>query len=126
MEFRNRTWMSEDNREETLGFLADHDIPYVCVDMPQGYPTSIAPVLAATADLAVVRFHGHSRNWTSDNIYERFGYRYSESELRDWAVKHRGLAEQARVLHVVMNNCYQDYARRNAEQFIRLLGAGDR
>jgi hypothetical protein len=32
--------------------------------MPQGYPDSIPPVLAATTDLAVIRLHGHSRNAT--------------------------------------------------------------
>src|SRR6516162_5334434 len=59
VEFRNRTWMTEDNQRETLDFLASHRLPYVCVDMPQGYPSSIPPVLAATSDLAVVRMHGH-------------------------------------------------------------------
>ena len=49
IEFRNKTWMSEDNREETLKFLADHQLPYVCVDEPQGYPSSVPPVVAATA-----------------------------------------------------------------------------
>jgi uncharacterized protein YecE (DUF72 family) len=65
VEFRNRTWMTEDNQRETLDFLASHQLPYVCVDMPQGYPSSIPPVLAATSDLAVVRMHGHSDKWTS-------------------------------------------------------------
>ena len=65
VEFRNRTWMTPDNQEETLGFLASHQLPYVCVDMPQGYPSSIPPVLAATSDLAVVRMHGHSDKWTA-------------------------------------------------------------
>ena len=63
IEFRNRTWMTPDNQQETLKFLADHDLPYVSVDMPQGYPDSIPPVLAATADLAVIRLHGHSPKW---------------------------------------------------------------
>ncbi len=36
------------------------------------------PVLAATADLAVVRFHGHSDKWTSKDIHEKFGYHYSD------------------------------------------------
>src|SRR4029077_4939629 len=47
-EVRNRTWMTEDNQRETLDFLASNRLPYVCVDMPQGYPSSIPPVLAAT------------------------------------------------------------------------------
>ncbi|ORT94112.1 hypothetical protein UK99_17380 [Frankia casuarinae] len=84
VEFRNHTWMDERNREETLDFLASQKILHVCVHMPQGYPSSIPPVLAATADLAVVRFHGHSERWTGKDIHERFDYRYSEDELRAW------------------------------------------
>ena len=85
VEFRNRTWMTEDNQAETLGFLAGHRLPYVCVDMPQGYPSSIPPVLAATSDLAVIRMHGHSDKWTSKEISEKFGYKYSDQELDEWA-----------------------------------------
>ncbi len=83
IEFRNRTWMTPDNQEETLKFLSDHDLPYVCVDMPQGYPGSIPPVLAATAELAVIRMHGHSQKWTSKDIHERYGYLYPEDELAE-------------------------------------------
>ena len=115
--------MTDDNREETLRFLADHQLPYVCVDMPQGYPSSIPPVLAATSDLAVVRMHGHSDKWTSKEIAERFGYRYSEDELDEWAPKIRGLAAEADTTHVVFNNCYSDYAHVNARQLADRLGA---
>jgi uncharacterized protein YecE (DUF72 family) len=121
IEFRNRTWMTPDNQQETLRFLADNELPYVSVDMPQGYPTSIPPVLAATADLAVVRMHGHSDKWTSKDIHERFGYRYSEDELREWAPKVRELAESAATTHVLFNNCYSDYAQVNARQLADLL-----
>jgi uncharacterized protein YecE (DUF72 family) len=114
--------MMEDNQAETLRFLADHRLPYVCVDMPQGYPSSIPPVLAATSDLAVVRMHGHSDKWTSKEIAERFGYRYSEDELDEWAPKIRGLAAQADTTHVVFNNCYRDYAHVNAQQLEARLG----
>jgi uncharacterized protein YecE (DUF72 family) len=123
VEFRNYTWMTDDNREETLRFLADHQLPYVCVDMPQGYPSSIPPVLAATSDLAVVRMHGHSDKWTSKEIAERFGYRYSEDELAEWAPKIRGLAAEADTTHVVFNNCYSDYAHVNARQLADRLGS---
>jgi len=124
VEFRNRTWLSEENRAETLDFLASYALPYVCVDMPQGYPSSVPPVVAATADLAVVRFHGHSDRWESKDIYERFGYRYDEAELREWAPRVRRLAEQASTVHVLMNNCYRDYAQVNARQLADLLGLG--
>ncbi len=116
VEFRNHTWMTDDNQAETLRFLADHQLPYVCVDMPQGYPSSIPPVLAATSDLAVVRMHGHSDKWTSKEIAERFGYRYSEDELAGWAPKIRDLAAEADTTQVVFNNCYSDYAHVNARQ----------
>ncbi|MEV0405546.1 DUF72 domain-containing protein [Actinoallomurus sp. NPDC050550] len=121
VEFRNHTWMSEDNREETLDFLRRYDVPYVSVDMPQGYPSSIPPVLAATSGLAVVRFHGHSDKWTSKNIYERFGYLYEERELKEWAPRLRRLAEDADTTHVLLNNCYRDYAQRNAARLAALL-----
>src|SRR6201991_1521367 len=91
VEFRNRIWMTEDNQRETLDFLASHQLPYVCVDMPQGYPSSIPPVLGATSDLAVLRMHGHSDKWTSKEISEKFGYKYSDQELDEWAGRVRDL-----------------------------------
>lgn len=125
VEFRHASWFSGDNAAETLDFLRQHEIPYVCVDMPQGYPSSIPPVLEATSDLAVVRFHGHSDKWTSKNIYEKFGYLYSERELADWAPKLAKLAEHAQNTHVLLNNCYSDYAQRNAQQLAALLAGMD-
>ncbi|MFG1722228.1 DUF72 domain-containing protein [Micromonospora chalcea] len=122
-EFRHASWFDGDNAEETLGFLREHALPFVCVDMPQGHKSSIPPVLAATADLAMVRFHGHSDKWTSKDIHEKFGYDYSKRELRDWAPKLRELAGEAEQTHVLMNNCYRDYAQRNARTLVDLLDA---
>ncbi|WCN84350.1 DUF72 domain-containing protein [Micromonospora sp. LH3U1] len=121
-EFRHASWFDGDNADETLAFLREHKLPYVCVDMPQGHRSSLPPVLAATADLAVVRFHGHSDKWTSKDIHEKFGYHYSKRELADWAPKLRELADEAAQTHVLMNNCYRDYAQTNAQQLTALLG----
>jgi uncharacterized protein YecE (DUF72 family) len=121
IEFRNQTWMTPDNQEETLGFLSSHQLPYVCVDMPQGHRDSIPPVLGVTADLAVVRMHGHSSKWDSKDIHERFGYRYSERELAQWASNVSSLASQAEDTHVLFNNCYSNYAQVNARQLADLL-----
>ena len=121
IEFRNKTWMSPENQEETLGFLASNGLPYVCVDMPQGYPSSVPPVLAATSDLALVRMHGHSSKWDSKDIYERFGYEYSSSELASWAPRIRELASRASTTHVLFNNCYRNYAQVNAEELAGLV-----
>jgi uncharacterized protein YecE (DUF72 family) len=123
VEFRNHTWMTEDNQKETLEFLSAHDLPYVCVDMPQGYSNSIPPVVAATSDLAVLRMHGHSDKWESKDIQERFGYRYDDKELKKWAGNVKRLAEDAAETHVVFNNCYRDYAQVNAKQLEALFAA---
>jgi uncharacterized protein YecE (DUF72 family) len=124
VELRHQSWFDGDNQRETLDFLRRHGLPYVCVDMPQGHRSSIPPVLAATAGLAVVRFHGHSEKWTSRDIYEKFGYLYSERELAEWAPRLRELAGEAEQTHALLNNCYSDYAQRNAKQLVDLL-AGD-
>jgi uncharacterized protein YecE (DUF72 family) len=123
VELRNASWMSQDNQAETLDFLTSYAVPYVVVDMPQGHRSSIPPVVAATADLAVVRFHGHSEKWNSKDIYERFGYRYDEDELRPWAPRIEQLAEQVSEVHVLTNNCYRDYAQVNARQLAQQLPA---
>ena len=122
VEFRNASWMSEENRAETIDFLASYAVPYTVVDMPQGYRSSVPPVVAATADLAVVRFHGHSDKWTSTDIHEKFGYNYSREELAEWVPKLKQLATETAQTHVLMNNCYSDYAQRNATTLIDLLG----
>jgi uncharacterized protein YecE (DUF72 family) len=73
----------------------------------------------------VLRLHGHSDKWTSKNIYERFGYLYSGKELEELAPKVATLAESAETTHVLFNNCYQDYAQRNAAQMAALLAELD-
>lgn len=121
IELRSALWFEGANKEETLGFLRDNKLPFVCVDMPQGYKNSVPPVFEATSDISVVRFHGHSDKWTSRDIHERFGYLYSAAELRKYAGKLRKLADETRQTHVLMNNCYSDYAQRNAKELIELL-----
>lgn len=123
VEFRNKTWMEPDNQAETLDFLTSYGIPYVCVDMPQGFTSSIPPVAAATSpDLSVVRFHGHNdAEWESGSVQRRFAYLYSEQELRTWVPKLEELAAQTKETHVLMNNCHRDYAQRNATQLLGML-----
>jgi uncharacterized protein YecE (DUF72 family) len=126
IEFRHRTWLEERNAEETLSFLEEHDLPFVCVDMPQGFDSSLPPIAAATAkDLAMIRFHGRDPEvWAKKDVSasERFRYEYSEDELKEWVPRIEGLAERARETHVLMNNCYRDFAVNNARQLGDLLG----
>ncbi len=126
VEFRNNLWLSERNRERTLRFLADHRLPFVCVDEPQGFRSSVPPMAEATASDALVRFHGRNADmWERKGISaaERFAYLYSEEELQEWVDPIHRLAEKAERVHVLMNNCHQDWAVRNARQMAQLLGA---
>jgi uncharacterized protein YecE (DUF72 family) len=124
VEFRNEGWMRDaERRERTINLLSEHGLPYVCVDMPQGFRTSIPPVAAATAPLAVVRFHGRRTDtWGKRNVsvHDKFGYDYSEAELSEWQPRIAELATQARQVHVLMNNCYEDYAVRSARTMAQL------
>ncbi len=126
IEFRNETWLNERNREETLDFLERHDLPLVCVDMPQGFKSSIPRFAAATAkDLAMVRFHGRDPEvWAKKNVpaSERFRYHYSKEELGEWVQPIEDLSQQTRETHVLMNNCYRNYAVDNARDLGDLLG----
>jgi uncharacterized protein YecE (DUF72 family) len=127
VELRNRTWMTDRDRDRTLGLLAELDLPLVCVDMPQGFRSSMPPLAEATSpDLAVVRFHGRDPEaWAHQGptAGPRFRYLYREEELREWVPRIGHLAESARQVHVVMNNCWEDHAVVNARQLADLLDA---
>jgi uncharacterized protein YecE (DUF72 family) len=124
-EFRNATWFNEKNIERTLKFLGDREIPLVIVDGPQGFKSSVPPIVAATSpDLAVVRFHGRrAETWEAQNIktVERFRYLYDEGELEEWVPRVRDAAGQAQQTHVLFNNCYANYGATNALMLAELL-----
>ena len=123
VEFRHVSWVNERNMERTFSFLRENNLPYVCVDEPQGFQSSVPPVVAATSDISLVRFHGRNKeNWEKPGITaaERFNYLYGEEELREWAPAMKSLASQTRQLHVLFNNCHHDKAVVNARQ-IRLM-----
>jgi uncharacterized protein YecE (DUF72 family) len=128
VEFRHGSWLGDGDRDRTLDLLRAAGMTYVCVDEPQGFKTSVPPVVAATSpELALVRFHGHNaENWERKGITaaERFRYLYDEGELAAWVPELRGLDEQAAETHALLNNCYQDYGVRNAYQLGVLLDEG--
>ncbi|HSK53133.1 MAG TPA: DUF72 domain-containing protein [Clostridia bacterium] len=125
VEFRNATWFNEKNIERTLRFLGDRSIPLVMVDGPQGFKSSVPPIVAATSsDLALVRFHGRrTETWEKQNIktVERFRYLYDRDELEDWAPKVREASSRAKETHVLFNNCYANYGATNAIEFAQML-----
>ncbi len=124
VEFRSAMWLDEERgRRRTLDMLADRGLILCCVDAP---PVSeLSRLLAVTnPELFVMRFHGRSdATWhdTSRSAAERFRYLYSPQELEEMVEPLGQTASQAQETHLLMNNCYQDYAVRNAAQLRDLL-----
>ncbi|NVB79141.1 MAG: DUF72 domain-containing protein [Kofleriaceae bacterium] len=125
IELRNETWMSEDNRNETLELLADNDLIYVCVDEPQGFVASIPPVVAATSETAVIRMHGRNPARWRDRSHGRrspgWPYLYSHDELAEWASRIRALASRTDEVHVIFSNAPLPNAVRNAQELADML-----
>src|SRR5215471_14301120 len=125
VEFRHGSWFNEKNAERTLRFLTDNAIPYVIVDEPQGFKSSVPPVAATTSsELAVVRFHGrNAETWEQRDVIpsERFRYLYDEDELADWVPAVRDASAKAKETHVLMNNCFSNYGTTNALEIAKLL-----
>lgn len=125
VEFRSPRWLDGEECGRTLGLLADNGLALVVVDAP---PVSeLRTVVAATTELAVVRFHGRANDtWNKRGISaaERFRYLYDDQELHQWVPRVHQLAEDSTEVHLLMNNCYQDYGVRNAADLHRLLSEG--
>jgi uncharacterized protein YecE (DUF72 family) len=125
VEFRNGTWFNEKNIDRTMRFLGDRNIPLVMVDGPQGFKSSVPPIVATTSpDLALIRFHGRrTETWEAQNIktVERFRYLYDAGQLEDWAPKVRQAAAQSNEMHVLFNNCYANYGATNAIELAQML-----
>lgn len=124
VEFRNGRWLDDEHMTDTLDFLERHSLAYVCVDEPQGFKSSVPPVVAVTAPVAEVRFHGrNAENWEKKGISaaERFRHDYKQEEMSEWVPRIEKLAESADSVHALMNNCYADYGIRSAHLLAGLI-----
>jgi uncharacterized protein YecE (DUF72 family) len=126
VEFRHRSWMEDDEQEETLSFLERYRLAYVSVDSPATRASNVLPrVAAATHRVAYVRFHG--RNWRTWNIrgarksWERFDWQYSPEELAEWVEPVARLAEDADEVYAMFNVNRDDQGPRSAAVFRGLL-----
>lgn len=129
IEFRNKTWLSDRNRERVLEFEAAHGLTHIVVDEPQGSSSSVPAVWRATTPgLAMVRLHGrNAAAWErKDNLTaaQRFDYLYRDEELREFVQPIDQLAQQVEQIHVLFNNCHRDYATRNAQSLTTFFANG--
>ncbi len=126
IELRHRAWVGTHLRELTLRWFDDHHAAFVGVDVPQGTPATLLPPLSAVThpELAYLRAHGRNlEGWVRGRtVAERFGYRYSDAELREIVERAEALAERADVVRLMFNNNRGDDAPSAAARTRELLG----
>jgi uncharacterized protein YecE (DUF72 family) len=124
VELRNREWVDSKHREDTMAFLSEQQLSYVCVDVPSGFPTSLPPLAVATTDRAFVRFHGRNADaWErgADTGDDHFSYGYRRADLEPWRARLTKLAAAASAVHVVFTTGTPDGAARDARLLVKVL-----
>ena len=125
VELRNRNWVVEEQRDDTLDYFRKRDVALVAVDSPPGEHFMIMPGFDAvtTPRLAYLRAHGrNTKGYVSGrSVAERFDYDYSNKELEEIAERARGLAKIAMDTHIIFNNNKGNYAPKAADRFQRIV-----
>jgi uncharacterized protein YecE (DUF72 family) len=126
IELRWRGWVEGERLEETLRWYESAGAAFVCVDSPPGdAPTLMPPVDAVTRD-DVAYFRAHGRNTEGylkgQSVAERFGWVYSDDELREMAGRVSGLAELTQDVRTMLNNNRAADAPTSARRLKELLG----
>lgn len=119
VEFRKADWATE----KLFDWLRNANVGYACVDEPQ-LPGLLPPHDEVTSSIGYVRFHGRNaaKWWEHDRPEERYDYRYSSEELREWLPRLRRMTEESEELFVFFNNHFEGKALDNAQQMMQLLG----
>jgi len=108
VEFRHASWFEEGVVDQVLRWLEERGMAYVTVDAPRSEAKNVPrTVVAATAPMAYVRFHGRNAgtwNKRGGGAAERFDYTYAEDELREWVEPMRELAGSSEEAYAFFNN----------------------
>jgi uncharacterized protein YecE (DUF72 family) len=122
---RHRSWFAEDIRPELLRWLEERSMSWVVVDAPRLEGGNVPEtVVAVTAPLAYVRFHGRNAStWNArgGSAAERFDHLYSEEELREWVAPLRELSNEAEQAYAFFNNNNQSNGVAQAPAGAQLL-----
>jgi uncharacterized protein YecE (DUF72 family) len=114
VEFRSSKWTAPDVCEDTLAFLEDEGLAFVSVDRAGG-----SPVVAATAETAVVRFLG--RRQDEENPGWPWPYRYTDADLAAFVPHVQELAASSADVHLLFSNTWRDDAVAGALRLGELL-----
>ena len=126
IELRHRGWVRDERVEETLDFLSERQAVFVGVDAPpEDHVPIMPPIDAITREgLAYLRAHGRNTKGylTGRTVAERFGWVYSDDELKEIAGRTESLAEEAEEVRMMFNNNRSDDAPSAARRFKELIG----
>jgi uncharacterized protein YecE (DUF72 family) len=127
VEFRQRSWLEPRQREITLDHLRRRNLAYVPVDAPDVTTDNVVEtVVASTADVAYVRFHGRNAatwNTRTGGASARFDYAYADDELAEWIEPLRALGRATSRLYAMFNTNHGTQGPDNAERLRGLLAA---
>jgi uncharacterized protein YecE (DUF72 family) len=124
VELRHRDWVAGKQRDATMAFLAEHQLGYVCVDVPSGFDSSQPPLSVATTTTGFVHFHGRNADaWErdADSGDDRFAYDYKDADLEPWKARLEKLAGATKSVHVTFSGRTPEGAARNARLLVRVL-----
>lgn len=128
IEFRNRTWYSEDFMEGTLNFLREQQLFHTVCDEPQAGEGSVPLVPIPTGDRVLLRIHGRNiHGWRNPGNNEqwrkvRFLYNYTDEELIGLKKVVEKLQNTAKEVYVLFNNNSDHHAAGNAKTLQKMLG----
>ena len=129
IEFRHRSWYSEENRENTLALLRKNFFIHTVVDQPQTPGNSVPSVLESTnSKLTLYRLHGQNYSgWLNasddpDWRTTRTLHDYSKEELMEIMDGALELEKESDEVAVIFNNNSGGHAAKNAKELQELLG----
>ena len=126
VEFRHNSWFQESEKDQTIEWLQALQAIHVVADEPQVGESCIPLVPFVTdARLAILRLHGrNAETWMQPGLTssgERFRYLYKDKEIEELFNVAKLLHKNAEVVHILMNNNYDNFAIRGAFMMQRLV-----
>jgi uncharacterized protein YecE (DUF72 family) len=125
IELRHAGWTREHRVQGTLEWFEASGAVWVATDMPHGDHMTIMPPVDAVTSPQLAYFRAHGRNLEGyvhgRTVAERFGYEYSDKELREIGNRADGLAEEAREVRLMFNNNRGSDAPRAAARMRELV-----
>ncbi len=128
VEFRHGSWLTPEKRDAVLQFLRKNQLTYITADEPQYGSLATVPFLAEhTTRITYFRFHGRNKeNWLKKGIETsvRYAYLYSDREIEEFkkVISHMDISAQ--ITYAMFNNCYGNFAVRNAMKLKEELARG--